>query len=889
MKSKKIPFVSCFTFCFFLCTIIFAQQKSSLILNDTLATRKFSPALKNAKYSSKIQTFIIVSTDLDVVTNLFEKNNLVVVAKNKIANALVVKCTIDFIVKNVLKLPTVVFIDQYFSPSTEIGIIGYNRSFHGINTLDYLLPNVNGKNITVGIKENNMQQADLDIYKRVLPSTIASTTIENHATVVASIIGGAGNSFYDGRGIANASSFFSSNFANLFADDATILNAKNVSVQNHSYGTIPQQFYGAEAVSYDAATWSNKNFIHVFSVGNKGTSFATNGKYANILNFANSTGNFKMAKNILTVAAINNDETIAAESSAGPAYDGRLQPQLTALGPNGTSDAAAIVSGAIAVLQQVYKDSNGQVLPPASLIKAILYTTADDVYTKGIDYKTGYGLVNCYNAVKHLQQKKYDGGSVQQNQTWIKNITVPTNTAQLKVTLAYTDTTSAFNNNKALLNNLDIEVRDVTTNTIYLPWVLSIAANADSLKKVAVRKKDTLNTAEQVTIDLPTAGNYEIKVSGTTITSSTVPFNIAYSVDTLNTFQFISPQHASDINSFENPFLDVKWKTFVADTNQLGNLYISYNAGLSWDLIKQQKIYTNKCSWLIKDTSSRALFKMETSFGIFISKEVIISRVLQPKLDFVCTDSFRLSWNKHVYANGYQIYALIDSAFLKPIKLVTDTFNVFTNTISTSMVYAVQPILNNNLQAARSVAIDINFQGVKCFYKTIYYELQDLNVVNLITEVSGNSYLDSIYYERVTPQGNLLQQYAGQKIQLNTSLYKLLVNDLQSGNTYFRARIKLKNGTIVYTEIIEVLTSGKRKLLFYPNPVSKQGVLNIVLQQGLPVNSRLQFFDTMGRLIFSKEVQSNTLKISKLPAGVLHYRLLNKANNTLETGKVMVQ
>jgi Subtilase family len=862
-----------------------------IMVNNTRNSNKekLSPSLKNFTSNSVVDKYIVVAKDVKQLLGQLNANSIVVVQKNEWVNAVVIKTTSKIIEEFILPMPNTIFVDKYIEPKTEIGIIGYNRSLHGINSLDYLLPNANGKNITVGIKENNMESNDLDIYKRVLPSTLAATRIENHATVIASIIGGAGNSFYDGRGSANASQFFSSSFANLFVDDATILNSKNVSVQNHSYGTIPQQFYGAEAVSYDAATWNNKNMLHIFSVGNRGSAAATQGKYANITGFANSTGNFKMAKNIITVGAINSDGSIAFESSAGPAYDGRIMPQIIALGPNGTSDAAAIVSGTIAVMQQVYKDSNAQALPPASLIKAVLYTTAEDIYNKGIDFKTGYGLINAYSAVKNIQQKKYDGGVVQQNQSWTKIITVPANAAQLKVTLAWTDSTVVINNNKALLNNLDIEVMDINTNTIYLPWVLSTVANADSLSKVPTRKKDTINTAEQVTIDLPTAGNYEIKIIGNNITNSSVAFNVAYSIDTLNTFQFINPQHASDINIAENPILDIKWKTFVADTNQTGNLYISYNGGVSWSLLKQQKIYTNKYSWQIKDTSSTALFKMETSFGDFISKEVIISRVLQPKLDFVCTDSFRLSWNKHVYANGYQIYALVDSAFLKPIKLVTDTFNVFTTATSPSVVYAVQPILSNNLSAARSVAIDINFQGVKCFYKTIYFELQNENVVKLIAELSGNSYLDSIYFEKVTAQGVVLKQYDGQKINFSTALYNTLVNDLTNGTTYFRAKIKLKNGSIVYTEIIEVLTSGKRKILFYPNPVSKQGTLNIVLLQGLPVNSGLQMYDAIGKLIYSKVLQSNTIKAATLQSGILHYRLLDGNNKIIETGKIIVQ
>jgi hypothetical protein len=299
--------------------------------------------------------------------------------------SLVVKAETRYFLDSLLPLKEVLYADVRQQARAEIAIIGYKRSFHGINAVDYLLPGANGKNIVVGVKEQKMEPLDLDLYQRVLPSPIAAPNVTVHATVISSIIGGAGNSFYDGRGIASGCRFFPSTFGQLFPDDAGILNGANVTVQNHSYGTVVQQFYGAEAVSYDAQCWQYKHLIHVFSAGNQGTAAAENGPYTNIPGYANLTGNFKMAKNIITVGAMDNKGNIAAESSAGPLYDGRVAPQLIALGPNGTSDAAAVVSGTIAVMQQVHKDSTGA-LPPDSLVNALLYTHAEVIFRNHIDY-----------------------------------------------------------------------------------------------------------------------------------------------------------------------------------------------------------------------------------------------------------------------------------------------------------------------------------------------------------------------------------------------------------------------------------------------------------------------------------------------------------------------
>lgn len=870
------------------------QLKRKTIIVPARDEWKFSPTLETAliKNLKSIKTFILTGSSTDDLLKAVRsiQNGITVLFTDEASHSILVTASTGFFLKKLLSLPQVIFADIKQEAHTETGIIGYNRSFHGLSAVDYTIPGANGKNRVVGVKEQKMELTDLDLYKRVLNSPLAAPNTEYHATVISSIIGGSGNSFYDGRGIAWGSSFFSSSFANLFTDDAAVLNSNNVTVQNHSYGTVIQQFYGAEAVSYDAQTWLNKNFLHVFSAGNSGTRSALDGIYANLPGFANLTGNFKAAKNIITVGAIDNKGNVPAESSAGPLYDGRIAPQLTALGPNGTSDAAALVSGTIAVLQQVYADSNSQQLPPASMVKAVLYNTADDIYRTGIDYKTGYGLLNSYQAVRAIQQKEYEAGAVSQGQVWTKTIAVPANAAQLKVTLSWTDSTAAVNNNKALTNDADLEVVQISSGTVYKPWVLSVVANADSLAKLPVRKRDSLNTAEQVSLALPAAGNYLVRVTGTAVSTSSLSFHVAFHTDTLNTFHFTSPQHASDVNRAENTSLDIRWRTFVADTNQTGNLYISYNNGTAWQLLKTgHKVYTNLYQWPIKDTASTARLKMETGFGDFFSTDFIISPIIRPNVDFLCADSFRLSWNKHVYAGSYKVYTLTDSPYLKPIITTTDSFVVMNRTVYPNLVYAVEPVLTNGLPAARSIAQDITQQGVKCFYKTFYYTLQDQNKLDLILELSIASYTDSVYFERVTEGGGLLQQAGNLKVSGTGLIYQLRINEIPSGTSYWRARIKLKSGAVVYSEIIAVLSSGKRYILFYPNPAGRNVPVTYMLQQGVPASSRLQLFDISGRLVKSFTEMPGTVKAGTLPRGLYIYKLLTVDGKFLETGKLVIQ
>jgi hypothetical protein len=874
------------------------QQTYRLLGNRApLATAKdswkLSPMLEKriGEMTDKRGTFVLTGLNIDTLLAALQSKGkkVTILSVNRPTHSVVVACSPRYMKETLLGLKEVIFLDAAAEPHPEARIIGYDRSFHGINTVDFLIPGANGKNIVAGVKEQRMDENDIDLRKRVLPSPLAANTTSQHATVIASIIGGAGNSGYQGKGLAWACSFFPSSFSNLFADDETFLEANNVSVQNHSYGTVIQQFYGAEAVSYDLLAWKNKSYVPVMSAGNQGEAFATEGQYANLAGFANLTGNFKMAKNVITVGAIDNKENIPAQSSAGPLYDGRLAPQLTALGPNGTSDAAAIVSGTVAVMQQVYANSNSNALPPASLIKAILYNTADDIYRMGIDYKTGYGLLNSYAAIKAIEQKKFDGGTVQNGEQWTKAISVPANIAELKITLAWTDSAASVNNNKAIGNDLDLDVIERNSGAVYQPWVLNTAPNADSLAKLPTRKRDSLNTAEQVSIRLPGAGDYQVRVTGTAVGTSPVPFHLSYKLDTLNTFRFTSPLQGADATRNEFGTVAIRWKTFVADSAQRGDLFISYDNGTTWQPLAQTvRLLDNHFSWQAPDTAAIALLKMETAFGNFLSPSFVVSNPTRVQVEFNCADSFLLSWNKHFDATTYRIYTLTDSTYLKPVLVSSDTAILLQRTLFPSRVYAVEPVLNSGLPAPRSAAQDIDLLGVNCFYRTLNYYLLDQNHVNILVELSAIAFIDSVFFENVSAAGELLQIYGSAKVVNNNSIYTQAASNIRSGVTYLRGRIKLKNGTSVYTDIVPVLTSGKKIIWFYPIPAQRNGELNYVLQQGIPTSSKLQFFDVNGRLLQSYSSMPDKIVLSGYSAGMVIYKLLSEEGETLETGKLLI-
>src|SRR6185503_17078332 len=111
------------------------------------------------------------------------------------------------------------------------------------------------------------------------------------------------------------------------------------------------------------------------------------------------------------------------------------------------------------------------------------------------------------------------------------------------------------------------------------------------------------------------------------------------------------------------------------------------------------------------------------------------------------------------------------------------TFIVIKRTIYPGLVYAVETVLSNNIPAARSIAFDVSLQGVKCFYKTIYYNLPDQNRIDLIVELSAPGYADSLFFERVTAGGQWLQTYGGTKVNSSSTIYNQLVNKVAAGTS----------------------------------------------------------------------------------------------------------
>jgi len=293
---------------------------------------------------------------------------------------------------------------------TELSVPGYEPAAGSAALASARFPQSTGQGISISLKEENFDTTDIDLRKRFFVTSFTSKkNSTNHATIMASMMAGSGNSSSTGKGIAHKALLTSTSFENLLPEPNSFYTTNRISVQNHSYGVGIENEYGIDGAAYDASTWQLPQLLHVFSAGNAGNNAAASGIYKNLAGWANLTGSFKMSKNSLSVEAIDSFNRPEVLGSNGPAYDGRLKPELAAFGEDGTSGAAALVSGTAALLQQQLLQQTGQ-LPPASLVKALLINGSDDTGPEGPDFMTGYGLLNIYQtfniaANKNLYQR----------------------------------------------------------------------------------------------------------------------------------------------------------------------------------------------------------------------------------------------------------------------------------------------------------------------------------------------------------------------------------------------------------------------------------------------------------------------------------------------------
>lgn len=835
--------------------------------NICIAQDKLSPKFKNALNArqSTLQKFSVTVGNAALFTATYS-NKIKIIHHYPTANIFVGLAPIDILIDVFAHDRNILFVDLVDKPHEESTNHALNTAINRITKAKQFLPELQGDDFTISIKENSVNIYDLDLRGRILQTSLTPSTASQHATAMATFIAGAGNTSEKGLGLAPLSVVTSSDFLNILPDADQYFFTYNIRQQNHSYGVSIENYYGNEALAYDHQLYSNSEFVHVFSAGNIGTSKPTNGVYKNF-DRANLSGNFKQAKNVLVVTAVDTTMKRNNLNSRGPAYDGRVKPELTAHGLEGTSDAAALASGMTALLRECFQ-RNGWGMQSSSMIKAMFIATADDIGRTGIDFDFGYGNINLFQAFKDVRAEHFSSQSLAPGQSKNVAITIPDNVREIRIATSWIDPPASVNATKALVNDVDTYL-DYQGEQLK-PWVLSHFPHADSLTALSKRKADHLNNVELITIANPIAGTYNLVLSGANLSSSQ-DVSIAYSFKS-NAFAWDYPTE-NDVIEADAPSTCV-WNLPLLET---GSISISLNDG-AWQLIDavvevNESIY----NWHTPDTLAVAKLRMEIDGEFFESPQFVISPRSKLKVPFRCEENFALSWKPVPGASRYQIKSLGSNSLYVAKETVDSVVVIETSDLQ---YFSVQPEIQGKLGLPSEI-IDYRDQGAQCYINFFTAYRFDATGNQLEVQLSTYWNVKQVDFYRVS---NDIFEHLASQVPVKQTRFAMLDPDLHAGTMRYAVEVTLLDGTKIEADIVDVMVEEKGKAILFPNPAF-ESVIN-VLSEG--EGQRLNIFDRHGKFVAAFELALfvEQLDVAALTPGLYLFQL-EEQGRIIHTGRFL--
>jgi hypothetical protein len=260
--------------------------------------------------------------------------------------------------------------------------------------------------------------------------------------------------------------------------------------------------------------WRMNSQQQMISAGNRPAGISNNAGFRTIATYGN-------AKNILTLGAVNpipggynqpSDVVQASFSSLGPTGDGRIKPDVVADGVNvlssistadnaydiysGTSMATPATAGSSFLLQEYYGKLHHDSLMLSATLKGLIIHTADEAGANpGPDYTYGWGLVDIEKAAAVITADTTSDSTARSQriiQSALSNsgatdsavyVVAASGKLPLLATICWTDPPAVpvsipvnlhnfQDTSRKLINDLDLRIRDNTTQKVYLPWIL---------------------------------------------------------------------------------------------------------------------------------------------------------------------------------------------------------------------------------------------------------------------------------------------------------------------------------------------------------------------------------------------------------------------------------
>ncbi len=715
------------------------------------------------------------------VKNTFEKNGIHVLNSSDHFPIIKIKVPIHS-VDLIGKFSFVSFVDQISEPGKPEGDPA--RHLHRSNILDSDFPtgrHYDGTGIKVMVRDDGAVGPHIDFHGRLDQGTNYGG---GHGDAVAGMVGAAGNLDPTQRGAAKGAEIYVRDYQSDFLNGIIDLHQnENVLLTNSSYSDGCNNGYNDNASTVDFQVFENPTLMHVLSAGNAGESDCGYGAGEN---WGNITGGHKIGKNVFTIGNVQPNGTLESNSSHGPATDGRIKPDLCANGvmttttannqyvtTNGTSFAAPAVMGVMAQLYQAHQELNGGI-PESAMIKSIMLNTATDIENEGPDFRSGWGIVNAYRAVRCLEDERYLDDEIGQGENNAHNITLSNDVQKLKVMLYWADPEGAPNVAKALVNDLDLSLES-PDGGIHLPWILDETPDPITLNSPAIQGEDHLNNMEQVVINNPTAGVYNFNVAGFELPFGSVKYYISYEIIT-DEITLTYPNGGEGL--VPNEVVKIHWEAF----DQANDFQLEYssNDGNSWNDIATVNGNIRSYDWTVPTLATGKVRVRVSSNGNSDVSDANFSISQVPanlEVDQVCYNSIRLVWEEVPSANSYEIFTLGEK-YMESIGTTSDLFfdAPITNPTEDNW-FAVRALGDDEMVSRRTIAILYNNDILNCPTES------DLVAKEIIAPIEGvitlcENYVETVIFKienaGITTLSNFEMSY-----QLND---EPIVTELYTGN-----------------------------------------------------------------------------------------------------------
>jgi PKD repeat protein len=631
--------------------------------------------------------------------------------------------------EEVSRLPYVALLELVAEPGQPDDVPG--RGLHRANAIDTDMPSgrhYTGEEVKVLVRDDGFVGPHIDFHGRISQDVSEDSGV-HHADNVSGIFAGAGNLDPRMRGMAAGSFLYVIDYEETFLDNTLSLHTDSeVLVTNSSYSNGCNTGYTANAATVDQQLFDNPTFLHVFSAGNSNNN---NCDYGAGNQWGNITGGHKQAKNAIATANVFADASLVNSSSRGPAYDGRLKPDIAANGqdqmstdPNnsyvsfgGTSGAAPGIAGITAQLHQAYREYNPGQIAEAALLKAIMLNTANDLGNFGPDFRFGWGHVNALRAAMTIEDGRYFSGLIDQGFVNDHTITIPDGVKEARIMVYWSDQEASELASKALVANLDIEILDQNSAS-YQPWVLDPTPDPVLLNAPATTGVDTLNNMEQVYIANPAAGDYSLRVTGTEVPFPGQKYWVVYEF-VFDEITVTYPNGGEGLVPGETE--RIHWDA----TGTQGNFFVEYSTdgGGTWTVATTTTGDARMVLWTVPATITSKAHVRVTRDGISGQNQAPFSIVNVPanlQVTQACPEYIRLQWDAVEGATAYDVF-LLGELYMDSVGTTGDLFyDVPTINFNPTLDHwlSVRAVGDEGLRSRRAIAIPYSEGLLNCVLDT---------------------------------------------------------------------------------------------------------------------------------------------------------------------------